>query len=442
MKDINVDDFTGRKYQQPLWDYMMGGGTRAVAVWHRRAGKDVTALDITRRKAFKRVGNYFHCFPEYSQGRKVLWDGIDGQGNRFIKRLTTLAKSVNKQEMKIELLNGSIWQIIGADNYDSVVGGNPVGIVFSEWAISDKYPDAWNYFRPMLVENGGWGVWIYTPRGMNHGFELYSMATHNPDWFCQLLSVEDTKVVSKEDIEAERRAGMGEDMIQQEFYCSFIASTANILIPYELIQAAMERKVDYPNAKKLAGCDVARFGDDRTALVCRRGGIITHMETWQGLNAIQVAGKLKQRFDERYFDAVAVDAIGVGAGVADLVSSYGIPTIAVNVAETSSNQDRFHRLRDELWWKAREWFADKKCALNGHPLTPKLVNEIQAVTYDYKPTGQIVAESKDSMKERLGFSPDLGDAFCLTFANGLDRARRVDYQNQERAIMDFDPLGV
>jgi hypothetical protein len=223
--------------------------------------------------------------------------------------------------------------------------------------------------------------------------------------------------------------------------CSFIASTSNILIPYELIDEALNRKVDYPNAKKLAGCDVARFGDDRTALVCRRGGILTHLETWQGLNAIQVAGKLKQRFDERYFDAVAVDAIGVGAGVADLASSYGIPTIAVNVAETSSNQDRFHRLRDELWWKAREWFVDKKCALNGHSLTPKLVNEIQAVTYDYKPTGQIVAESKDSMKERLGFSPDLGDAFCLTFTNGLDRVRRADHQNQERAIMDYDPLG-
>ena len=120
---------------------------------------------------------------------------------------------------------------------------------------------------------------------------------------------------------------MGEDMIQQEFYCSFIASTANILIPYELIQEAQQRKIDYPNAKRLAGCDVARFGDDRTALVCRRGGIITHLETWQGLNAIQVAGKLQERFNEKHFDAVAIDAIGVGAGVADLVQSYGIPCI-------------------------------------------------------------------------------------------------------------------
>ena len=113
----------------------------------------------------------------------------------------------------------------------------------------------------------------------------------------------------------------------------------------------------------------------------------------------------------------------------------------MNVAETSSNQDRFHRLRDELWWKAREWFVDKKCALNGHHLTPKLINEIQAVTYDYKPAGQIIIESKDAMKERLGFSPDLGDAFCLTFTHGLERAKARGYVKQERAVMDYDPFG-
>jgi len=435
-------NFEPRSYQLPFLDAMDSGYKRACCVWHRRSGKSKTLLNFTVKKAFERVGVYYHAFPEYGQGRKILWDGIDKDGFRVMDHIPhSIRKATNKQEMKIEFVNGSIWQIIGADNYDSLVGPNPVGFICDEWAVSDKYPMAWDYFRPILVENEGWAVFPFTPRGRNHGFELYSMALHNPEWFCQLLTIDNTKAISREDIDSERRAGMGEDMIQQEFYCSFIASTANILIPYELIQEATERKIDYPNAKKLAGCDVARFGDDRSALVCRRGGTLTHLEVWQGLNSIQLAGKLKQRFDERYFDAIAIDAIGVGAGVADLVASYGIPTIAVNVAETSSNKDRFHRLRDELWWNAREWFVDKKCALNGHHLTPKLINEIQQVTYDYKPTGQIIIESKDDMKDRLGFSPDLGDAFCLTFINGLDRARSMNYDHQEYAVFNHDPLG-
>ena len=60
-----------------------------------------------------------------------------------------------------------IWQMAGSDNFDSLVGSNPVGVVFSEWALS--HPDAWEYLRPILVENDGWALFIYTPRGRNHG---------------------------------------------------------------------------------------------------------------------------------------------------------------------------------------------------------------------------------------------------------------------------------
>lgn len=442
MEDVlRINDFQGRPYQRPLWDYMMAGGKRAVAVWHRRAGKDVTALDITRRLAFKRIGNYYHCFPEYTQGRKVLWDGIDKNGTRFIERMTKLASRVNEQEMKIQLLNGAIWQIIGADNYDSLVGGNPVGIVFSEWAISDKYPAAWDYFRPMLVENGGWAIFIYTPRGRNHGFDLYAMAAHNDEWFCELLTADHTGVISNEDIEAERRSGMSEDIIRQEFYCDFLASTENVLIPYDLLDGAKTRMVDYPAGKTLAGLDVARFGDDRTALVCRRGGMITNIETWQGLNAIQVAGKVKEAYSARQFDAIAVDAIGVGAGVADLIQAQGVPCIAVNVAETSSYKDRFHRLRDELWWQAREWFFDKKCTIRAASATEKLISELAAVTYDYRPNGTIQIEPKQAMKDRLGYSPDIADAFCLTFTPGLDRIRAIGIATQTHADMTYNPFG-
>ena len=99
---------------------MDSGYKRACCVWHRRSGKSKTLLNFTIKKAFERVGVYYHAFPEYGQGRKILWDGIDKDGFKVMDHIPqALRKATNKQEMKIELVNGSIWQIIGADNYDS-----------------------------------------------------------------------------------------------------------------------------------------------------------------------------------------------------------------------------------------------------------------------------------------------------------------------------------
>jgi hypothetical protein len=78
--------------------------------------------------------------------------------------------------------------------------------------------------RPILKENGGWQIYIYTPRGKNHGYDLYQMAKSNPKWFAQILTVDDTKILSAQDIQDERDSGMDEDMIRQEYYCSFEAA--------------------------------------------------------------------------------------------------------------------------------------------------------------------------------------------------------------------------
>jgi hypothetical protein len=159
--------------------------------------------------------------PTALQARKVIWDGIDKKGRRMIDQAfpPDVRKRKNDTEMKIELLNGSIWQCVGSDNYDSLVGSNPIGVVFSEYSIAN--PAAWDYIRPILAENGGWAVFIYTPRGKGPGYQLYKMALQNDDWFCQKLTVDDTKVLPEGTVEAERQAGMSEAMIQQEFYTSF-----------------------------------------------------------------------------------------------------------------------------------------------------------------------------------------------------------------------------
>ena len=211
-------------HQLGLWNFLEKGGTRAVAVWHRRAGKDSTSLNWTACAAHRRIGNYWHMLPEAKQGRKVVWESIDKHGRRVIDQAFPPAIRASKleDEMLIRLKCGSSWQVVGSDNYNALVGANPVGIVFSEYSVSD--PRAWDFLRPILAENGGWAVFIYTPRGHNHGEDLHTMAKNNPNWFCETLSVDDTGVVDPQIIEEERLSGMEEDMIQQEYYCSFSAA--------------------------------------------------------------------------------------------------------------------------------------------------------------------------------------------------------------------------
>jgi|TARA_Y100000296_G_scaffold75841_1_gene95922 hypothetical protein len=221
--DITIPhDWKPRDYQHHLWNYLQKGGKRAVAVWHRRAGKDLLSINWCVTSAIQRKGLYWHLLPTYNQGRKIVWDGMTKEGRAFLEHFPKeLWNRVNNTDMRLELKNGSIYQVVGTDNVDRLVGSNPVGVVFSEYSLQD--PRAWNLVRPILAENGGWAVFIYTARGRNHGYDLFNMARKNERWFSQRLTVDDTRAVPAEAIEDEKEAGMPDELIQQEFYCSFDA---------------------------------------------------------------------------------------------------------------------------------------------------------------------------------------------------------------------------
>lgn len=213
-----------RDYQLPLWEAFDSGYRRLIQIWHRRSGKDKTDVNIVAREMHLNVGNYYYIFPTYSQGKKALWEGRGKDGIKYLDHFPEELRDgkPNDTEMKIKYKNGSLFQVIGIEDPDRVVGTNPRGTVWSEYSLQN--PKGWDYMRPILAENGGWAIFNFTPRGKNHGFKLYQMAKDNAKWFTSKLSVDDTGVLTPEDIEEERRAGMTEDLIQQEFYCSFISA--------------------------------------------------------------------------------------------------------------------------------------------------------------------------------------------------------------------------
>lgn len=219
---IHLNKFKPRPYQIPLMDAILNKGyKRVVGILPRRAGKDVCAFNIMIRAAIKKVGVYYYIFPTYSQAKKVIWDSITNSGEKFLDYIPKeIVESSNSQEMKIRLANGSLIQLVGSDNVDSLVGTNPQGCIFSEYALQD--PRAYQFLRPILVANDGWSLFISTPRGKNHLFTLYEIARSNPEWFCLKLSIHDTHHISLHEIEKEKAEGlMSDDLIQQEYFCSF-----------------------------------------------------------------------------------------------------------------------------------------------------------------------------------------------------------------------------
>lgn len=195
------------------------GYRRAMLVHPRRAGKDLLCWNIVIRYLIKNPCIAYYLFPEYSQCRKALWDSMTIDGDRFLDYIPTeVIDNRNNQEMKIRFINGSLLQMCGSDNYNSLMGTNPKICVFSEFALQD--PQAWHYIRPILAANDGIAIFVSTPRGFNHMFEMFEMAKEDEKWFVQFLTTDDTNHINEEAL-AEERKTMPEDLFLQEFYCSF-----------------------------------------------------------------------------------------------------------------------------------------------------------------------------------------------------------------------------
>lgn len=203
----------------------------------------------------RRVGNYWHCMPEYEQARKALWNGINAHtGKRRIDEAfpPEIRKQTNDHEMFIRIPNGSTWQLIGSDRYNATVGAGPVGIVYSEWALSN--PSAWAYHRPMLEENGGSALFITTPRGRNHAKAMFDYALADMKaggrWFAELSTIDMTRALSKKQLKEaleEYITLYGEDagraQYEQEYDCSFNAAILGAFYAREMVKVRLQGRI-------------------------------------------------------------------------------------------------------------------------------------------------------------------------------------------------------
>ena len=402
----------------------------AVVVAHRRFGKTVCLLNHILKDALtsqKERPFYAYLAPQYNQAKTIAW--------QYLKHYAQPVPGVrvNESELWVEFPhNNARIRLFGADNPDSLRGLYFDGVVLDEYA--DMRHEAYDaVIRPALSDRKGWAVFCGTPKGHDRFYELYLDAMSKPsEWFTACYRADQTGVVDADEL-ASLQSQMSESMYRQEYLCDFDASSTDVLIPLSLIQDSFERVIGYHNMPAIMGVDVGMsLGGDASAIVVRKGGVICHVEEFRSDDTLVIAGKVKERAAQWKPEAIYVDGIGWGAGVAHMLMAWGLPVSSINVGETAASSQQYNRLRDELWWRCREFFADKQCAILESELRTKLAAELSAPQYGYTPAGKVKVEGKDEMRKRGAASPNLADALCLTmmWLGSVDNAPQVYWDDE------------
>lgn len=219
---------------------------------------------------------------------------------------------------------------------------------------------------------------------------------------------------------ADRYKSWGEDSspYQVRVMGNFPQQGEDTLIPLLWIELAMERWEDMPDSNYVQlGVDVAAYGSDKTVIAVRKGQKITALHVYSQKNTRETAGLVKYVAVENETRKIYVDEIGIGRGVVDSLEEEGFEDVGVNVAEKSSDNERWHNLRAELWCNLRELLNPEGGDPIALPPDDDLLAELASVKYKIDAHGAIQIEAKDDMRKRLGHSPDRSDAVVLAFAN-------------------------
>jgi len=385
-----------------------------VLVTHRRMGKTVLALTHMIKQAVKcplPSPSFHYVAPFRNQARTVAWD--------YLLRFTAPfpGRKVNASFLEVSFLGRKI-QVLGADNPDALRGFYSDGVVLDEYA--QIKPNVFSEIvRPMITDRRGWVMFSGTPKGQDNFYNQYNAALREmgkpgSEWWAGLYTAEQTGVIPPEELERIKRDTPA-NIFRQEYLCDFLASRDDVLIPVDLVEEAKKRyykEGDLRGAPKVIGVDPARFGDDRSVIVCRQGLQAWPPVAFTKLDSVELASRVAAVVRDFRPDAVFVDA-GNGAGVIDVLRRMGIAVVEVPFGGAPNQPGRYKNKRAEMWGEMGEWIKAGGALPSEET---ELGAELASAVYDFDEAGRLRLEPKEKIKERLGKSPDLADALALTFA--------------------------
>ncbi|QQS12385.1 MAG: terminase [Rhodospirillales bacterium] len=208
--------------------------------------------------------------------------------------------------------------------------------------------------------------------------------------------------------------GLDSDFVRMRVTGQFPRASSERFVPADLVAQARQRAALDPRAGPLLmGVDVARFGDDHSVALLRRGDRVLALTRWHRLDTMQLAAQVSGLINSWRPVRVFVDGVGVGGGVVDRLRQLGHQVVEVNAGARARDDRRFANLRAEMWSAMRDWLV----AGGALPVDDEaLAREIATPGYGFDPRNRLRLEGKDELRARGDGSPDAADALALTFA--------------------------
>jgi phage terminase large subunit len=273
-----------------------------------------------------------------------------------------------------------------------------------------------NVFMPLdqtLTDPVNFLVMTYNPTRTS-GFAYQSQHKNRNEFLCYRWNCEESENVTQESIDRiARKYGKDSNAYRISVQGLEPIGDNDSLIPLEWVMAAVNREIDVDEDDPvITGIDLARHGDDKSVILTRRGMKVDNIiKTFNGQNTMEMCGWISIHNNEEEPTCMGIDVVGLGWGVYDRLREVGIRCTAINVAESTSNKDKFERLRDELWWALREDFQLGNISI---PDDEELIFELSNVKFRVESNGKIKVESKKEMRARGVASPNKADALVLT----------------------------
>lgn len=235
---------------------------------------------------------------------------------------------------------------------------------------------------------------------------------------------------------------------------AFQTSGAMPFIPTEKVAAARRRHFE-GIGPLIIGVDPARGGGDKTGVIDRQGRTMGRRicEKWDDADLMTLAGRCARLIEKYNPTKMFIDVTGLGAGLYDRLRELGFPqVVAVNFASSAvgagpMDATKYANRKAEMWDSMRDWFFDDAgvCLANDDDLQQDITAPAHSdVGADVDSQGRLKIEKKEDIRKRLGFSPDLGDAAALTFAERVADEAMIDrFLTTRRSFAQpaiYDPL--
>jgi len=412
IEEINITiPYSPREHQRKIHDDIKRFN---VLVCHRRFGKTVTAINELLKSCMTCTidrPRFAYIAPLYKQAKTVAWDYLC----HYSQPIPGI--KVNQAELRIDYPHGGRIQLMGADNPDSLRGIYLDGVVVDE--VAQCPPTLYGeILRPALTDRKGWVIFIGTPKGHDHFYDLYRHALYDDAWYARTYRASETGILDSDEL-LQAKAEMSENEYLQEFECDFDISSSFILIPIALVDASYNKVVDVSAHEEIImGMDVGMsLSGDSSAYVVRQGAQVLAAEETRMDNTIALAGWFREAFRKHGCTRGFIDSIGYGSGVAHTLQGWKLPVSAINVGEKASKRDVYANSKAELWWMTKDFYTHGDCSMPDDRVFRKLGTELSTPEYEYTVSGKIKIEGKRDLTKRGVSSPNLADAMVLTFAS-------------------------